>query len=75
MKPLLIFLVVLVGIFLWRSNRERDPKRKREQRPDAPQPLAMVCCALCSVHVPALEGVQGKNGVYCCADHLRRAEP
>lgn len=74
MKFLLVILVVLVGIWLWRSNRQADPKRHRQQPKAAPEPLDMVRCALCSVHVPSGDAVQGKKGVYCSADHLHRAE-
>jgi len=75
MKLVLILSVVLLGIWLWRTNRESDLKRKQPPRPDAPQPLVMVRCAFCAVHVPAPDALQGKNGQYCCADHRQRAEP
>ena len=75
MKLVLILSVVLLGIWLWRTNRESDLKRKQPPPPDPPQPLAMVCCAFCAVHVPAPDALQGKNGQYCCADHRQRAEP
>lgn len=72
---LLILLVMLLGVWLWRGNRESSSKRGRQQRPAAPQPQAMVSCALCSVHVPAADAVQGEKGAYCSADHLHHAEP
>lgn len=75
MKLLLVLSVVLVGIWLWRSNRPAHPKRNRQQPEAAPEPLAMVRCSLCSVHVPSIDAIQGKNGAYCSADHLHRAEP
>jgi uncharacterized protein len=75
MKFLLVLLVVLVGAWLWRSNRQSDPKLKQQTSKAAPKPLDMVRCALCSVHVPSVEAIQGKKGVYCCADHRQRAEP
>jgi len=74
MKFLLVILVVLVGIWLWRSNRQADPKLHRQKAKAAPEPLDMVRCTLCSVHVPSVDAVQGKKGTYCCADHLHRAE-
>lgn len=75
MKFLLILLVALVGIFLWRSNRQTEVTRQRQQSGTAAAPLAMVCCTLCSVHVPLVDAVQGNKGLYCSADHLRCAEP
>jgi uncharacterized protein len=74
MKFLLVLVVVLAGVWLWRSNRQSDQKLKQPPKA-APQPLEMVRCALCSVHVPAAEAVPGKKGIYCSADHLHRAEP
>lgn len=74
MKYLLILSVVLVGIWLWRSGRPSDQKRKQRQTKAAPEPLDMVSCAACSVHVPSVDAIQGKKGWYCSADHLHRAE-
>ena len=75
MKFLLVLAVVLVGVWLWRSNRQTGQKLNRQQPKATPEPLEMVRCALCAVHVPAAEAVQGKNGVYCSADHRHHAEP
>ena len=75
MKLLLVLLVVLVGVWLWRSNRRADPTLNRQKTKARPEPLDMVRCALCSVHVPAVDAVQGKKGTYCSSDHLHRAEP
>ena len=72
MKYLLILSVVLVGIWLWRSNRPASPKQSSTS---APQALEMVRCGYCDVHLPLADVVQGRKGVYCCADHLYRAEP
>lgn len=75
MKFLLVLSVVLVAIWLWRSNRPSDQKRNQQKQKAAPKPLEMVRCTLCSVHVPSVDAVQGKKGLYCSADHLHRAEP
>lgn len=74
MKFLLIIVVVLAGVWLWRSSRRVDPKRHRQPPQAAPKPLEMVRCAFCSVHIPSVDAVQGKKGLYCSADHLHRAE-
>ena len=74
MKFSLLLLAVLVGIWLWRSSRRVDPKLKRQQPRAAAPPLVIVRCALCAVHVPTGDAVQGKNGAYCSADHLHSAE-
>lgn len=72
MKFLLILSVVLAGIWLWRSNRPASPKQSSKT---ALPPLEMVRCSYCDVHLPLADIVQGQKGVYCCADHLDRAEP
>jgi uncharacterized protein len=74
MKYYLILLVVLAGIWLWRTNRKADPKFSRKNASKPPEPQAMVRCALCSTHLPLVDVVQGKKGVYCCAEHRQRAE-
>ena len=73
MKLLLIILLVLAGIWLWRTQR---PQVTRTKKPvgEPTDVLNMVSCAHCSVHVPAGEVVQGKKGAYCSADHRQRAE-
>lgn len=75
MKFALILVVVLFGIWLWRTNREADPKRHPPKSKTDPQPLEMVRCTLCSVHVPQVDAVKGKKGLYCTEEHLHRAEP
>lgn len=74
-KFILILLLVLVVIGLWRANRPGTQKQTPRQPKDAPLALEMVRCRLCSLHLPAVEAVQGQKGVYCCSDHLHRAEP
>ena len=71
-KFILILLVVLVGVWLWRSNRPASLKKSTQT---TPEPLEMVRCSYCAVHLPLADVVQGQKGVYCGADHLDRAEP
>lgn len=76
MKYLLIIGVVLAVVWLWRSSRPSGLPPKQDKKPGAaPLPLEMVRCTLCSVHLPLADTVQGKKGLYCCTDHLHRAEP
>ena len=73
-KFLLVILVVLAVVWLLRAKRSSGSPKS--QPPKAtPQPLEMVRCTLCSVHIPYAEAIQGKKGLYCSADHLHRAEP
>lgn len=75
MKFFLVLVVVLFGVWLWRSNRTARPELRRQQPRGPQKPLEMASCALCSVHVALPDAVQGKNGLYCCLDHRQRAEP
>ncbi len=74
MKLLLILSVVLLALWLWRSRRDSDPKTNQKNFKPTAQPLDMVRCSLCSVHVPVVGAVNGKKGAYCSLDHMHRAE-
>ncbi len=74
MKYLLIFFVVLVLVFQWRSSRSNAKlkagvKPDRNNKPMSAGPQSMVACAHCGLHVPSSDVVQGDLGVYCSAAH------
>ncbi len=75
MKLLLVVLVLLLGVWLWRTGRGSRASRKPPAAGAGAAPQDMICCSLCSLHVPAADAVTGSNGSYCCLDHRRRAEP
>lgn len=79
MKFLLVFAVVLIGFFLWRSNRATQQPPAKPPAPDKPasgaRSVDMVECAVCGLHCPKTDSVQGKLGVYCTAQHRAQAEP
>ncbi len=74
MKFFLVLSVVVLAIWLWRSNRESQPGSKPKNPPTSRAPLEMVGCDLCQVHVLVADAVQGKKGFYCCQEHRQRAE-
>ncbi len=74
MKAILLVFVILLGVWLWRSSRRKLPRPGQPKTGTEAQPLDMVSCAFCAVHLPAAEAVKGSKGVYCSADHLARAE-
>ena len=74
MKYLIILLLVLLVAWQWRNGRVKHTKAK-SARDAAPQnPVDMVACAHCGVHLPARDTVQGRAGLYCDAQHRAAAE-
>lgn len=74
MKFILIVAVVLAIVWLWRSSRQIEHKKDPPRRTETLAPQDMLSCTYCSVHIPSSDAIQGQKGVYCCADHLYRAE-
>jgi len=75
MKFLLVLAVVLVGFWVWRSNREaRKPTSARRAAHES-KVIEMVRCDVCGVHCPKSDSVAGKLGVYCTPQHRGQAEP
>lgn len=74
MKFLLLLLVVLAGVWIWRSQRAAErppaPRPPPARRPPA-EPSAMVACRHCGLHLPASDAIDGPGGPYCSAEHLR----
>lgn len=75
MRYLLIFLVVLLVAWRWRTSRAALERKAQRMQDAAPAALAMVRCSHCGVHLPANDAVKGAKGAYCGANHLRQAEP
>lgn len=73
MKALLFLAVLLAGVWWWRSRQAANDK----EIPEAPpaQPLDMVRCTQCGMHIPSVEAVQGRQGPYCSQEHLKQLEP
>lgn len=77
MKYLIVLAVVAVAIWIWRNNR-REEIRAAKPPPQRParvgQPEAMVRCAHCGMHLPAVDAVAGRSGSYCTPAHRQAAE-
>lgn len=78
MKYALIFGLVLVVIWLWRSkrraavdNKSSQPTKKTDGQAKATE---IVACELCSVHLPRAEALAGKQGLYCSIEHQQQAD-
>ncbi len=75
MKFILVFAVVLIAFFIWRSSREgRVPRSGRKAKDDV-KAIEMVRCDVCGVHCPKTDALAGKRGLYCTAQHRSQAEP
>jgi len=72
-KALLLLVLVLAGVWWWRS-RQAPSNNDIPEVPPA-QPLDMVRCTRCGMHIPSAEAVQGKQGPYCSHEHLKQLEP
>lgn len=75
MRGLLILLVVLAGVWFWRSRASAISQRPPASSDPTPTPLDTVACSHCHVHIPRAEAIQGLHGSYCGQEHLHQAEP
>jgi uncharacterized protein len=74
MKYLLIFLVVLLLAWRWRSSRSTQQRDVQRKKPASAIPQDMVRCHQCGVHIPVNEAVIGTRGAYCSAAHRQKTE-
>lgn len=76
MKYLLVLAVVMVGFWIWRSNRQSEQKTVRPPPASPAQrtPAIMVACQACGTHLPKDDAVAGQRGHYCNAEHRRQVE-
>lgn len=75
MKYLLVFLVVMLVAWRWRTGRSSEQLERRTKSSSPPAPLTMVCCDHCGVHLPQSDAVSGVRGTYCSTAHRQKAEP
>ena len=74
MKWLLLIAIVWVAYMLWRKGQAADAPRQGSAAPRAGEPQDMVCCPVCSVHLPRAEALPGPDGrLYCSQEHRLQA--
>ena len=72
MKFLLVLLVVGVGLWLLTARlRGTGGDKQRPRRPPGGQPVEMVQCAHCGVHLPAADALPEGSRLYCSDAHRR----
>jgi len=82
-KYLLVFVVLAVAFVWWNAKRKASRRGEPARGTAAPSqpgdakgaaPQDMVCCPVCSLHLPRGDAVQGRLGLYCSQEHCQRAE-
>lgn len=71
MKLLVLLLVVLFGLWLWRSRRPPAAPRPPREKPPAAE---MVRCAVCGLHLPQADAQLTSRGAYCGVEHRQQIE-
>jgi len=72
MKYLLLLAILVVAYKAWRGARLREAAQAAAPRSPARRalPQDMVCCPVCSLHLPRGEALPGASGrLYCGPDH------
>jgi uncharacterized protein len=73
-KWLLLIAIVWVAYMLWRKGQAADTPRQGSAAPRTGEPQDMVCCPVCSVHLPRAEALPGPDGrLYCSQEHRLQA--
>lgn len=76
-KFLLVLLVVGVGLWMLFSRLRgpgaggKNSDAERPTKPPAIEPVEMVVCAHCGVHLPATDALALGTGLYCSDAHRR----
>jgi uncharacterized protein len=74
LKYLLLLVLALLIVWQWRTHRDRKARQQPPPRGSAAQPLEMVSCAECGMHITASDALEGRLGSYCSAAHRQRHE-
>lgn len=78
MKYVLVFGLMLVVVWMWRSSRQSaadDQKQARthSKKPSLENATEIVACQVCQVHLPLNDALNGRQGFYCSAEHRQQA--
>ena len=68
MKYLIVLLVVVGVAWLMLRGRSSAGPARRGNGPE-PRPQEVVECRHCGVHLPRIDAVEDRNGVFCSEGH------
>lgn len=76
MRNLLLFILLLIGVWWFRRSLQDDRDERPAARPRQDERLAkpaerMQACAHCGMIVPESEGVSQAGEFFCSAEHAR----
>ncbi len=78
MKFLFLLILLAVVAFMLGFKRARPPERPgapaKPVPPEPTQPQDIVACAQCGLHLPQVEALPGRGGLFCSAAHRARFE-
>ncbi len=73
MKYLLLLLLVGYVVWRWRTGQRARTVPPRPAGPVQTEPIAMVACAGCGLHVPITQAVTAGAQYFCSASHREAA--
>lgn len=75
MKYLLIFLIIFLVAWRWRTARDAEQSQAVKKKAAAQAlPVDVVACDHCGVHIPQSDAIQGQRGMYCTLQHRNAVE-
>jgi uncharacterized protein len=81
MKLLLLLILAAVAWLWWRYVRVSGQAARRRSAPASSEPSgtpatpqAMVDCPVCGLHLPRIDAVAGRLGLYCSEGHRDQHE-
>jgi len=72
-KYLLLLLLVVYVLWRWRAGQAARMTPPRQAQPMQTEPIAVVACAHCKVHVPLSQAVCVGSQYFCSAAHREAA--
>lgn len=75
MRVLLIFAIVLVLAWGWRVSRKAKMVQAKPPQKPLAEPINIVQCSHCGVHLQQSDLFPGTKGGYCSLEHRTLAEP